>query len=332
MGSATVQAAEEQRLAQLDVARQSLATAKRLPEVKQIRDMAAALQHYAKQQQYSLEVQNDAAELKLRAERKAGDLLRDIGLNGGDRKSLLHDERVKLADLAISPTQSHRWQQEAALPEAAFEAYVATTRQRGGELTSGALYELARHTTKRAEVEASLHDARLVAHPGALPGPYRIIVADPPWQYDFAPSASRAIENHYPTSSVEAICAQSPDAADDSVLFLWGTAPKLVEGLQVLTAWGFTYKTYAVWDKETVGMGYWFRSQHEHILVGTKGDMPPPADFLRIPSVMRAPRARHSAKPETLFAYIETAYPGLSKLEMYSRAPRDGWAAWGNQV
>jgi N6-adenosine-specific RNA methylase IME4 len=115
------------------------------------------------------------------------------------------------------------------------------------------------------------------------------------------------------------------------VLFLWVTVPKNPEGLQVMAAWGFTYKTGAVWDKVKLGMGHWFRSQHELILVGTKGTMSPPAEFLRIPSVIRAPGKEHSAKPEALMTYIESAYPGLSKLEMYSRTPRDGWAAWGNQ-
>jgi N6-adenosine-specific RNA methylase IME4 len=188
------------------------------------------------------------------------------------------------------------------------------------------------YAIKRAATQGRLHDARLTAPTGALPPPYQIIVADPPWEYAFSLSDSRAIENQYPTATVDTICAQTPDAASESVLFLWVTMPKLADGLHVLTAWGFTYKTGAVWDKEVLGMGYWFRGQHELILVGTKGDMAPPADFLRISSVIRAPRAEHSAKPEALFMYIERAYPGLSKLEMYSRTPRDGWAAWGNQL
>jgi N6-adenosine-specific RNA methylase IME4 len=338
---ATVPTAEDQRLVQLDVARQSLATARSLPDVKQIRDMAAALQQYVKQQQYSLEVQNDAAELKLRAERKAGDMLREMALAkaapGNQHTGTLdqfHDgtRPTTLADVAITKTQSHRWQQEAALPEAAFESYVATTRSRGQELTSAALYELARRTTKRADILARLHEARLMYGKDALPAPYQIIVADPPWEYDFPPSESRAIENQYPTATVETICSHVPDAAEDSVLFLWVPAPKNPEGLQVMAAWGFTYKAGAVWDKEVFGMGHWFRGQHELILVGTKGEMSPPAESLRIRSVIREPRGAHSEKPEALMLHIENAYPGCSKLEMYSRAPREGWAAWGNEV
>ena len=100
--------------------------ARRLPDVKQIRDMAAALQQYAKQQQYSLEVQNDAAELKLRAERKAGTMLAEMGLQGGDRKSKSQGVTLKLADLGIGRMDSHRWQQEAELKRRA--------ERRAGEL------------------------------------------------------------------------------------------------------------------------------------------------------------------------------------------------------
>jgi SAM-dependent methyltransferase len=198
----TIILAEEQRLVRLDEARRALATARSLPEVKQIRDMAAALAQYAKQQQYSLQVQNDAAELKLRAERKAGDLLREMALNGGDRKSLSHDERVKLADLGISHNDSHRWQQEATVPAPVFEAYVTTTKERGKELTSRGVYELARDTAK-----AEVRRANTVAEQAPLDpdvatllcgdfqtcgasvpdGSVDVIITDPPYEDDWLP-------------------------------------------------------------------------------------------------------------------------------------------------
>jgi hypothetical protein len=97
----------------------------------------AALQQYAKQQQYSLEVQNNAAELKLRAERKAGTMLADMGLQGGDRKSKSHDVTLKLADLGIGRMDSHRWQIESELSDAMFEASITTTREAGKGLAWG---------------------------------------------------------------------------------------------------------------------------------------------------------------------------------------------------
>lgn len=62
------------------------------------------------------------------------------------------------------------------------------------------------------------------------------------------------------------IFAKLPPSEDNAVLYLWATAPKLLEALEVMRAWGFKYKTQAVWDKSWVGMGYWFRGQHEILL------------------------------------------------------------------
>jgi N6-adenosine-specific RNA methylase IME4 len=69
--------------------------------------------------------------------------------------------------------------------------------------------------------------------------------------------------------SLEAICALpvSNIANDDSILFLWATAPKLAECMDVIKAWGFTYRTGLVWTKDKIGMGYYVRNQHEHLLI-----------------------------------------------------------------
>ena len=75
-------------------------------------------------------------------------------------------------------------------------------------------------------------------------------MADPPWKYDFTETVCRDVENHYPTATVEEICAHQPNVKEDAVLLLWATAPKLTEALRVMTAWCFRYVTSAVWDKE----------------------------------------------------------------------------------
>jgi N6-adenosine-specific RNA methylase IME4 len=68
--------------------------------------------------------------------------------------------------------------------------------------------------------------------------------------------------------SIDELCALKVPAAKDSVLYLWATASKLLEAEAVIAAWGYIYKTHAIWDKEKVGMGYWFRGQHELLMVG----------------------------------------------------------------
>lgn len=162
---------------------------------------------------------------------------------------------------------------------------------------------------------------------------YPIILTDPPWRYEDIATESRAIENHYPTMDLAAICALPVGdiATDDCVLFMWTTSPKLEESMQVLAAWGFTYRTCAVWDKEVIGMGYFFRQQHEILLVAKRGSPPMPAPADRVSSVIRSKRSKHSAKPVESYEIIEAMYPTLPKLEMFCRSPRDGWAAWGNQ-
>lgn len=163
---------------------------------------------------------------------------------------------------------------------------------------------------------------------------FNVICADPPWRYDFSKSDSREIENQYPTMSLLDICALPVKdiAADDCVLFLWTTSPKLYEAFGVLGAWGFEYKTSMIWDKEKIGMGYYARQQHEIILIATRGNLPVPEPTNRPASVIRSPRAKHSEKPDGFYQAIERMYPEYTKVELFAREPREGWQVWGNQV
>ena len=164
-------------------------------------------------------------------------------------------------------------------------------------------------------------------------GKFPVIYADPPWRYEFAETENREIENHYPTMTIDDICAMdiSEISTDDSVLFMWATSPKLEEALRVINAWGFTYVTCAIWDKEKIGMGYYFRQQHELLLVAKKGNIPAPIPAARVKSVLSYKRGEHSSKPEEFYSIIEDMYPEYKKLELFCRTPRDGWSVWGNQ-
>lgn len=162
---------------------------------------------------------------------------------------------------------------------------------------------------------------------------YSVVYADPPWRYEYVKAESRAIENQYPTMGLDDIRRMpvSNICTQDAILFLWVTSPKLEEGLSVLNAWGFQYRTCAVWDKEKIGMGYYFRQQHELLLVGVRGSMPVPEPGSRVASVIRARRGKHSEKPDFVPALIETMYPRYAKVELFARVTRDGWDSWGNQ-
>lgn len=165
-------------------------------------------------------------------------------------------------------------------------------------------------------------------------GRYPVLYADPPWRYEFAESESRAIENQYPTMDLDSICALNVSAlaTDDAILFMWATSPKLAEAMRVLTSWGFIYRSSAVWVKPQLGMGYYFRQQHELLLIATRGSMPAPAPGDRPRSVYESPREAHSAKPVAFYEFIESMYPTLPRVELFARAPREGWNGWGNQL
>lgn len=162
---------------------------------------------------------------------------------------------------------------------------------------------------------------------------YGVLYADPPWQYSGASDPSRTAENHYETLPTAAICALPiPDIATaNAVLFLWATPPKLAEAMEVIEAWGFTYVTGAVWDKGRTGLGSWFRLQHEHLLIATRGNVPPPAPRLRAASIVRAMRGRHSAKPREIRELIARQFPRVPRIELFAREKTDGWDAWGNE-
>jgi len=175
-------------------------------------------------------------------------------------------------------------------------------------------------------------DVKITEPSNLSDGLFDVILCDPPWRYDFAETKNREIENHYPTMSIDEMKALEIPAGKDSVMFMWATAPKLKEAIGVLEAWGFEYKTCAVWDKELIGMGYWWRGSHELLLVGTRGKPTVPEPENRVSSVIRSRRESHSKKPDCVYDIIDKMCPGGRNLEMFARNVHPGWIVWGNQV
>jgi N6-adenosine-specific RNA methylase IME4 len=167
-------------------------------------------------------------------------------------------------------------------------------------------------------------------------GFYDVIYIDPPWSLEDKGSRispDNAATFKYPTMSIEEICTKQPPIDVDAVMFLWVPATMIREALQLIDAWGFIYKTNGVWDKGVIGMGHYFRTQHEHLFLGTKGSIGT-SNAKNISSVFKFPRREHSRKPDELYEIIERMYPKRRYLECYARdAPtREGWTAWGNQA
>ena len=196
--------------------------------------------------------------------------------------------------------------------------------------------ELRAAQTEKRRAERIARAVELSARNAPLPSnrKYPLLLADLAWRYVFSDTSTRAIEAKYPTMSLEEICALpvSDLAALTAVLFLWVPSSILEQGFAVIRAWGFAYASGAVWTKDKFGAGFYFRQQHEHLLVATRGDMPAPPPHARSSSIIAAPRGEHSEKPAAAYETIERMYPELPKIELFARSRRPGWDAWGNEA
>jgi N6-adenosine-specific RNA methylase IME4 len=275
------------------------------------------------------------SELAIRAQVKLGEISSKLPTSPGARTDLTSstrdDEVTKqdaLGKLGIKKQLASQYEAMAANPEIV-EAAIGEARDNNDIVSRSFVLE----KIKAKEREQKQAEVAQVVTPRAIPtGKYEVIYADPPWRYDFSETKVRDIENQYPTMDLESIKALKIPSSDNSVLFLWATAPKLPEAFEVMEAWGFSYKTCSVWDKEKIGMGYWFRGQHELLLVGTKGQVSPPPPQARESSVYRESRGEHSAKPKRYYEMIESMFPGKAYLELFARSKHsDDWEVWGNQ-
>ena len=168
---------------------------------------------------------------------------------------------------------------------------------------------------------------------------YGIIYADPPWKYA-QKRLSGAAEHHYPTMSIEELCALpvADLAAEDSALFLWATFPQLHEALRLIKAWGFTYKTAAfVWLKLNkksytwfYGLGFWTRGNAEICLLATRGH--PKRKSAGIHQFIISPIEQHSKKPDITRDKIVALMGDIPRIELFARQETAGWDTWGNET
>ncbi|WP_409360419.1 MT-A70 family methyltransferase [Burkholderia sp. Bp9004] len=173
---------------------------------------------------------------------------------------------------------------------------------------------------------------------------FKTILADPPWQFQnrtgkVAPEHKRL--NRYGTMTLDDIKALPVAAAaeDTAHLYLWVPNALLPDGLDVMKAWGFNYKSNIIWQKvrkdggpDGRGVGFYFRNVTEILLFGVRGKnartLPPGRSQVNI---MCTQKREHSRKPDEQYPLITSCSPG-PYLEMFARGERPGWAIWGNQA
>lgn len=173
---------------------------------------------------------------------------------------------------------------------------------------------------------------------------FKTILADPPWQFQnrtgkMAPEHKRL--NRYPTMRLEEIKALPVNevAQENSHLYLWVPNALLPEGLEVMRAWGFQYKTNIIWEKvrkdggpDGRGVGFYFRNVTEMLLFGVKGANIRTLSPARTQvNLIRSQKREHSRKPDEMIKLIEACSPG-PYLELFARGEREGWTLWGNQA
>lgn len=206
----------------------------------------------------------------------------------------------------------------------------------------GALtFQPARPSLKKTPAEQAADDLRATAE--KFGKPFATILADPPWRFQnrtgkVAPEHKRL--NRYGTMDLSEICALPvcEVAAPTAHLYLWVPNALLQDGLDVMRAWGFTYKANIVWHKQRKdggpdgrGVGFYFRNTTELLLFGTRGrnarTLAPGRSQVNF---IGTQKREHSRKPDEQYPIIEACSPGPF-LEMFARGPRKGWTVWGNQ-
>lgn len=173
--------------------------------------------------------------------------------------------------------------------------------------------------------------------------PCGAILADPPWRFNnrtgkMAPEHVRL--RRYETMTLDEIKGLPVGrlAAPESHLYLWVPNALIAEGLDVMKAWGFTYKTNLVWYKtrhdggpDGRGVGFYFRNVTELVLFGVRGRLRTLAPGRRQVNLIADRKREHSRKPDELYRVIEACSPG-PYLELFARHPQPGWIQWGDEL
>jgi N6-adenosine-specific RNA methylase IME4 len=169
------------------------------------------------------------------------------------------------------------------------------------------------------------------------------LLADPPWR--FANRTGKVAPEHrrlsrYATMSWREIAALPVRdvAADKAHCYLWTPNALVMEALQVLEEWGFTYKTMLVWHKvrkdggsDGRGVGFYFRNVTETVLFGVRGSLRTFQPGRRQVNLLATRKREHSRKPDELYSIVEQCSPGPF-LELFARYPQPGWSAWGDEA
>jgi len=309
-------------LGPFDHVKAAIEKAESVKELKDIRDRAVAASAYMKAARLTKPVADECAEIRLRAERRAGEILRD------DPRIRPNSNELLLIDLELSRIQSSRWQKISDPPDYVFEDYLLEAK-----------------ADDKADISASglalfwgrQREPQPVDRIPPRDGTYSCIVIDPPWpmhkiERDLYPDQGYGLD--YSTLTIQELADDDlvpvrTHAADDCHLYLWVTHKFLPAGLQLMADWGFRYQCVMTWRKNVGFTPFSWMYDTEHVLFGTRGNLPLLQNGLRLS--FDAPRTKHSEKPDIFYDRVIAASPG-PRIDMFARTQRDGFDVWGNEV
>lgn len=331
----------EQVIAMIKAMRADLQRVEDPREAVQLTKRADSIKYLARKADASAETQNQAAEVALRARRKAGELLAEVPRDSGGRpagnssqaETSFTPYQNVLKEAQIPRPTAARYEQLARIPDEQFEQHVTGTR--ADQQTTAAALRVGKEAGRQRQRDDNkdLVDgtAPLAADPDLR---YQAIVIDPPWDWGDegdADQLGRARPTYGTMSHAELLSLPVGSQADANAhIYMWITNRSLPKGFGLLEAWGFRYITTLTWCKPHFGMGNYFRGQTEHVLFGVRGSLP----LLRRDrgTWFEAPRpGKHSSKPDAFYELVEECSPG-PWLEVFSRSARPGWAAWGAEA
>jgi hypothetical protein len=251
--------------------RHALASCNDFEEIRELRDQSEAIRHYIKSADMGLELQNQAAIVKLLCERRAGELLKDTLRHGGDRRPGRHIPKSQLEELGINKMQSNRFQAMASVSEADFWQFVQQLAHERKELTSQGLMRFAELRAGCVQPAGDSDEGPFCRLANGLKSlarqgkQFACVYADPPWGHCRKARIAR-LPKRLCELPVKAIMA--PNAH----LHLWAPPGLLKDGMAILSAWGFRYRGELV-RHTTPGYGLYWQKDHSTLLLGVRGQL-----------------------------------------------------------
>jgi N6-adenosine-specific RNA methylase IME4 len=296
-------------LALYDAACRAVAEAVAVDEVKEIRDQARAMQVYAEQAKNRSLIENATA-LRMRAERRIGELLHDMRERGerdsgkGNRNPVLKSQAntPKLSDLGVTKSQSSRWQRLADMDPSLFEARIDRAQRKA----IGAIDGAGKRT--RAELRAE-DEARVAKLQPLLVRVFPTLLIDFPWEQDWLSDEARA-DPGYACMTIDQLFALPVPQWTADLCHLYFCTPNnfMPVACKAVEHFGFQHRNIITWKKPKWGRGQYFRNQTEQVIFATRGKLRTRSDS--IPNYFEAPVGGHSEKPEKLYEIIRAAsYP-----------------------